>query len=448
VANATASIALPSGPDPRSALRRLRGGFGGAVTLPGEPGYDELRRPLDPALDPRPAIVAEATGARDVQAAVVAAREGDLAVAVQATGHGQHLSYDGGLLIDTSTMATVLVDPDRQTARVGPGATWGQVIAAAAPFGLAPVSGSSPSVGVTGFTLGGGLGWLSREYGFAADSVVRAEVVTAAGRRISVSAGEHPDLFWALRGGGGGFGLVTSLEFRLHPVERVYAGTSYFAAERAAETLAAYREWVEDAPDAVSSAILITRLPDSAEVAPALRGEPVLALRLMHAGDPDEAERVIAPLRAAAGPALVDGFRVAPYAGVAMGGTPPRHLDLLERLADPVIDFLVEAVSDDGLGISTVEVRHWGGAMARPAADAGPVGHREVPFSVIADVADPALVETLRPHATGGSFLNFLSDTDRTAAAHAPADLSRLSAVKASYDPDNVFRLNHTVLPG
>jgi FAD/FMN-containing dehydrogenase len=152
-------------------------------------------------------------------------------------------------LVNTSAMSAVLVDPDRRIARVGPGATWGQVVAAAAPFGLAPLSGSAPSVGVTGYTLGGGLSWLSRKHGFAADSVVRADVVSAEGELISTSADEHPDLFWALRGGGGNFGLVTGLEFRLHPVARVYAGTSYFQLERTAEVLTRYRDWVDDAPD-------------------------------------------------------------------------------------------------------------------------------------------------------------------------------------------------------
>jgi FAD binding domain/Berberine and berberine like len=422
-----------------STLRRLRRTFDGTVHLPGEASYDELRRPLNAALDPRPAIVARPTSASDVQAAVIAAREGDLPIAVQATGHGLHTSYDGGLLLNTSGMRPVHVDPERRTARVGPGATWGQVIAAAAPFGLAPLSGSSPSVGVTGFTLGGGVGWLSRRYGFAADSVVRAEVVTATGQRLTASADRHADLFWALRGGGGGFGLVTELEFRLHPVERVYAGTSYFPIERAAETLAAYRGWVEDAPDEISTAVLLTRVPDSEQRA--------LAIRLMHTGEPAEAERLIEPLRAAAGPALLEGFRPAQYGGVAMGGTAPRHLDLLERLSDPVLDFLVEAATDEGLGISTIEIRHWGGAMGRPAADAGPVGHRDVPFSVIADAADPALADTLRPHATGGSFLNFLSDRSRTASAYTPGDQRRLSEVRTAYDPDDVFRFGHRVAP-
>jgi FAD/FMN-containing dehydrogenase len=286
---------------------------------------------------------------------------------------------------------------------------------------------------VTGFTLGGGVGWLSRKHGFAADSVVRAEVVTAAGQRITASADRHADLFWALRGGGGGFGIVTELEFRLHPVTRVYAGTSYFPLERAAETLAVYRDWVESAPDELSTAILLTR--------------EALGIRLMHAGEAAEAERLIEPLRAVAGPALVDGFRTQPYAAVAIGGTAPRHLDLLPRLPDAVVDFLVEAVRDEGLGISTIELRHWGGAMARPAADAGPVGHRGVPFSVIADSAEPALVGTLRPHATGGTFLNFLADTTRTASAYAQSDHRRLGEVKATYDPDDAFRLNHRIPP-
>jgi hypothetical protein len=226
---------------------------------------------------------------------------------------------------------------------------------------------------------------------------------------------------------------VTELDFRLHPVTRVYAGTSYFPLERAAETLAVYRDWVESAPDELSTAILLTR--------------DALGIRLMHAGEAAEAERLIEPLRAAAGPALVDGFRTEPYAAVAIGGTAPRHLDLLPRLPDAVVDFLVEAVRDGGLGISTIELRHWAGAMARPAADAGPVGHRGVPFSVIADSAEPALVETLRPHATGGTFLNFLADTTRTASAYTPSDHRRLGEIRANYDPDDVLRLNHRIPP-
>jgi FAD/FMN-containing dehydrogenase len=434
-------------PSVGAALSGLRRRFEGAVYRPGERGYDALRRPLNPSLDPRPAIVAEPRRASDVQAAVIAARDGGLPVAVQATGHGLHRAYRGGLLLNPSAMSTVLVDPDRRIARVGPGATWGKVVAAAAPFGLAPVSGSSPSVGVTGFTLGGGVGWLSRKHGFAADSVVRAEVVTAAGELISADSDEHPELFWALRGGGGGFGLVTALEFRLHPVARVYAGTSYFPVERATDTLVRYREWVQEAPEETSTAVLITRLPDSIEVPEALRGRRVLGLRLMHIGEPAEAERLLEPLRAAAGPAVAEGFRSARYGDVAMGGTPPRHLELFRELPASVVEALVEAGRAESSPISTVEIRHWGGAMAHPGPDAGPVGHRDAPISVIADGSDPALIETLRPDATGGSFLNFLSDTGETAKAYTPGDYRRLREVKSSYDPDNVFRTGHTIAP-
>jgi FAD/FMN-containing dehydrogenase len=406
--------------------------FEGTVHRPGDPGYEELRRPLDPALDPRPDVVVEALTARDVQAAVLAARDRGLPVAVQATGHGGRVAYRGGVLVSTAAMSSVLVDPDRRIGRIGPGARWADVIAAAAPFGLAPVSGNAPDVGVTGFTLGGGLSWLSRLHGFAADNVLRAEVVTADGRLVVADRDRHADLFWALRGGGGGFGIVTSLELRLHPVERVYAGTSYFFLEQAAETLAVYRDWVDQAPRELSTAVLLTQLD----------GRPALALRLMHAGSAEEAERLIAPLRAAAGPALADGFRETTYAGAAMGGTPPRHLDLVDDLPDAAIDFFVEAVADDGIGAGTIEIRHWGGAIADGD---GPVGGRDTRFSAIADSADPALAETLRPHATGGKFLNFLADTTATERAYAPRDLPRLRAIRAAYDPDDVFRLGHAV---
>src|SRR4051794_1667166 len=227
-----------------AAVRRLRRSFAGSVLVPGDDRYDAARRPWRPGLDPRPVMVAEAQDAADVRAAIVTAREHDLPVAVQATGHGTIVPSDGGVLIKTSRMAGVLVDPGRRIARAGPGARWRDVIAAAAPFGLAPLSGTAPSVGVAGYTLGGGVGWLSRRYGFAADSLVRAEVVTADGRVRTASADRHPDLFWALRGGSGNFGVVTSLEFRLYPVAQVYAGTAYFPIGRAGETLARFRDWV------------------------------------------------------------------------------------------------------------------------------------------------------------------------------------------------------------
>jgi FAD/FMN-containing dehydrogenase len=415
------------------AARRLRRTLTGAVHLPGEPGYDAHRRPLHETIDPRPAMVVQAAGAADVRAAVVAAREHDLPLAVQATGHGTHVPADGAVLVKTTALATVLVDPDRAVARVGPGAVWGDVLAAAAPFGLVPLSGSSPDVGVAGYTLGGGIGWLARRHGFAADSLLRAEVVTADGGIVTASADEHPDLFWALRGGGGGFGVATALELRLHPVARVYAGTALFAIDHAADTLARYRDWIADAPDALSTAVLLTRGPD---------GERVLAIRAMYAGEADEARRLLAPLFAAAGPALADGMRPMRFADAQMGGTAPKQLELLHDLPDAVVDALVAAEA-----APTVEVRHWGGAMARPAAGAGPVGGRDAALSVILDAPLPEAAAALAPHATGGSFLNFLADPARTETAYAAADWAALRAVKAAYDPDELFRVGHRVSP-
>jgi FAD/FMN-containing dehydrogenase len=415
-----------------AATRALRRALHGRLHRPGDPEYDARRRGFSPALDSRPAMVVEALGAADVRAAVGAARDYDLPFAVQGTGHGTHVPCDGGILVRTGAMATVLVDPDRRVAHVGAGARWADVLAAAGPFGLAPLSGSDPSVGVAGYTLGGGLGWLARRHGFAADSLRRAEVVTAEGGLVTASADEHPDLFWALRGGGASFGVVTAMEIALHPVERVYAGTAYFAIERAAETLARYREWIATAPDALSTAVLLTRLGD----------RRVLAIRAMHVGEPAEAERLLAPLRAVAGPALRDDMRVSRFADAAMGGTAPRHLDLFETLPDGAIDTLVAAGEH-----ATVEVRHWGGAMSRPAPDAGPVGQRSVRLSAIVDAPAPGLAAALARYATGGSFLNFLADPARTETAFTAANLRRLREVKRAHDPDEVFSVGHAIAP-
>jgi FAD/FMN-containing dehydrogenase len=412
----------------------------GQVYGPGDDGYDERRRALNPAVDHRPMAVVDAATVADVRTAVDAARQQNLPIAVQATGHGTHAAVDGGILLRTGSMSAALVDPDRRTARVGPGARWSQVLAAAARFGLAPLSGSSPSVGVTGYTIGGGMGWLARRYGLAADSVVRADVVTADGRLLTATADRNPDLFWALRGGGGNFGVVTSLEFRLYPVPSVFAGFAYFPASGAGEFLTRYRHWAADAPDAMSTAVVLRTMPNTDDVPPAVRGRRVLLLKAMYAGPADAARRVLAPLRSAAGHALHDDMRPMTYADAAMGGTPARYLDFFPTLTEPVIDALVRLES-------TVEIRHWGGAIARAGADAGPAAHRAAPFSVIVDEVVPGLPETLGPSAIGGSFLNFLSDTGRTATAFTPENHRLLRVVKAAYDPKNVFHVGHNIRP-
>jgi FAD/FMN-containing dehydrogenase len=410
--------------------------------LPGHPEYDQQRRAINPALDPRPSAIAEASGIADVQEAVRMARDEGLRLAIQSTGHGTHVAARGGVLLKTSRMATVLVDPERRVARVGAGATWGQVLAAAAPFGLAPLSGSSPSVGVAGYTLGGGVGWLSRLHGFAADSLLRVALVSADGDLVIADRHQEPELFWALRGGGGNFGVVTGLELELFPVDKVYAGTTYFDIERAPDTLGRYADWLAEAPPELSTALLLMRMPETPDVPQQVRGRRVLALRAMYAGDAEDAERALAPLRAVAGVALLEGFANTRFADARMGGTPPRRLELLNGLPDALIEPLVSAIEDERA--STIELRHWGGAMAHGD---GPVGHRSAPLSLIADAADAELGDAVRPWATGGSFLNFLSDTSRTATAYTLENYARLRDVKAEWDPDNFFSFGHSIPP-
>jgi FAD/FMN-containing dehydrogenase len=390
----------------------------GPIFLPGDAEYDSGRRALNPALDPHPAAVLRAAGTADVRAAVLASRRLGLPFAVQATGHGTHVAHDGALLVRTGAMSSVLVDPDRRTARVGPGARWGDVLRAAAPFGLAPLSGSSPDVGVTGYTLGGGLGWLARAYGLAADSVLRARVVTADGSVRTVDAEHHPDLFWALCGGGGAFGVVTSLEFRLHPVSQVYAGTVTFGRERAAETLACYRQWIERAPDELSTALLLTR-------------DGSLVIKAMYVGDGHRGRRLLEPLWQVAGPARRDDMRMVGYSRAAMGGTLARTFDQVRTLGDDLIAALV-AEPD-----ATVEIRHWGGRIAR---DTGAAAHRDAPLSVILDaVPTPRVSEALARNGLASSFLNFLGDRSRIATAFTAGNWAALRAIKATYDPENVF---------
>lgn len=356
----------------------------------------------------------QATTPSDVRRAVLAARARGLRVAVRATGHGTLAEPPSGtLLIDTSGMRTVLVDPDRRSARVGPGATWGEVIAAAAPFGLAPVSGTNATVGVTGFTFGGGHGFLSRKYGLGADNLVRADVVTADGELLTAREDRRSELFWALRGAGGNFGVATSLEVRLHPVREVFGGVARFDRGLAPHLLARFAEYAM--PDALNVSVVVT--PDA------------VALRGVYAGGADDAWRALAPLFLAE--PFEDTFRAMPYAETGtIGGTAPRRFELMR---DVPVDALLRTADT----AAAVEVKRWGGAIARGRT---PAGHRQVPFSVTVDGED---VAPLAPHVTGGSFLNFLKDTARTRDAYTPADHVRLVELKHAYDPDNVFGVGH-----
>jgi FAD/FMN-containing dehydrogenase len=376
-------------------------------------------------------MIVDASTASDVRKAVLTARESNLSFAVYATGHGGAMpDREDVVVARTGGMGGVLVDPDRRTAWVGPGTRWGEVIAAAAPFGLAPLSGTSPTVGVIGYTLGGGMGWLSRRYGFAADSVVRAEIVTADGVVRTVSADREPDLFWAIRGGGANFGAVTGLEFRLYPVSTVHAGMATFPLERAADVLACYRDSAASLPDELNATVVLTR--DS------------VAIRGMYAGSAEDARRALAPLWRVAGTPIVDGWRTMPYTeSGTIGGTTPQAFNLLADLPDTVLSSAIAAAQ---AGANAVEVRYWGGALARPDAHAGPIGHRDVPFSIVIDGPDE-VAAPVAAHATGGSYLNWLHAPSRTHTAYTATDYARLRELKLAYDPENLFGLAKNIPP-
>jgi len=402
----------------QSIQARLRGRFTGPVLVPGTDEYNEERKSLNPAVDARPAAIVRAESAADVRAVIETAGRLDLPLAVQATGHGTHVPVNGGLLVKTGAMARVLIDPDRRVASVGPGARWGDVLKAASPCGLAPLSGSSPSVGVTGYTLGGGLGWLARKYGFAADSVLRAEVVLADGRIVTASPDRNADLFWALRGGGANFGVVTRLDFRLYPVSKVYAGTVTMPLD--GSLVALYRDWAMRARDEMSTALMVR--PDS------------LMLKVMYAGPAAVAQKLLRPFFSVA---VASDLRSVRYADAAMGGTPARYMDHLPSLSDEAIAQVL------AIKAPNVEIRHWGGALARLGD--GPAGHRSAPFTVIVDT--PGVSDGLRPFGIGGTFLNFLSDPSRADSAYTAANFRQLQQIKASYDPSNFFRVNHNIPP-
>lgn len=450
------------------ALRTLRRSFAGGIAVPGDAGYDSERLGWERSIDSRPAIVATAASVADVQAAIVAAREYGLPLAVQATGHGTVVASDGALLLKTSQLATVEIDPYRRTARVGPGTVWSQVNGAAASHGLAALAGRCATVGVTGYTLGGGTGWLSRKFGYAADSVVRAEVVTADGRLVHASANENPDLFWALRGGGGNFGVVTSLEFRLYPAAQLFAGMSLYPLNRAFETLATYRQWAREEPDEMNSAVLLMRFPPHPAVPEQFRGKRFLTIRAFYLGGAEEGRQVLAPLLDAAGPPLLDGFamRSFPQASAAANGpdVPPiaarQYVELFHDVPDDAIHAMIDAAGEGVPSpLAFVELRHWGDAMAKPGPEAGPAGARDVPFSVMAVApyqADErarveAFVDTLatrlQPYATGGSFLNLQMDRTWTRTAFTAENYARLVQAKRAWDADNFFHLNHNIAP-
>ena len=455
--------------DTTAALDELRLRLGGAIYEPGDAEYEDTCSLFNAIVEKRPRFVARCSAPDDVVAALAFAREHRLDVAVRAGGHsvtGRSLCEDG-LVLDVRGMSDVEVDPQRRVARVGGGATWGAVDRATQAHGLATTGGRVSTTGVAGLTLGGGSGWLERKHGLACDNLLAADLVTADGRLVRASAEENPDLLWALRGGGGNFGVVTALELRLHPVgPEVYGGLLMYPADQGRELLRRWRDVMRDAPEELSLAFAYIRAPaDDPDVPAQLRGRLTAIVAGMHAGSSADGERALRPIREL-GPAALDAFGPVPYADLQSSlDDPPGFrnywtVELLPDLPDPVVDLLhTQALEMPGSAPQIFCVA-WGGAVARN--DDGPLAGRDARFAVHPlmlweDPADDERVmawgrrfrDAVSKHATGVSYLNFTGDEEpaRVRAQYRPGAGDRLARIKAAWDPENVFRAVGNVAP-
>jgi FAD/FMN-containing dehydrogenase len=440
------------------ALYQLRHALRGHVYDPGEPEYEDACTLFNAMVEKRPRHVARCSHPHQVSAALAFARTRGLRVAVRGGGHsvaGLSLVEDG-LVIDVRGLSEVVVDPVRRVARVGGGATWAQLDAATQEHGLATVGGRVSSTGVAGLTLGGGSGWLERKHGLTVDNVLAIELVTASGEPVRASADEHPELFWALRGGGGNFGVVTAIELQLHPVgPEVLAGLVLHPRDRARDLLRLFRDVMAEAPDELSLAFVFLTDED---------GQPAVAVAGMHCGGLGDAEVALAPLRAYGPPAL-DAFEPMPYAAFQSSlDDPPGYrnwwtAEFLDDLGDEAIDAICALAGDLPAGPAQIFIPAWGGQVARGAE--GPLTGRDARFVVHPlllweDAADDERNiaygrrwrDAMAPYRTGATYLNFVGEEgeDRVRAAYGP-HYDRLARVKAGWDPDNLFRATGNVRP-
>jgi FAD/FMN-containing dehydrogenase len=443
-----------------SSRERLAREIAGQVFDGRDPAAAPETAAFNTAITHRPEVVVAAASAHDMAAAVRYANDQGLQVAVQATGHGAHEPSHDTVFVSTKGMRGVSVDPVARVARVQAGARWRQVIDAAVPHQLAPLSGSTSTVGVVGYTLGGGLGHLARRRGFAADHVRSVELVTAGGGITTVTAESDPELFWAVRGGQSGFGLVAALEFDLIPVSQFFGGAMIFPAPAIERVLHAFAAWAPTMPEEVTTSVALTRLPDIEQVPPPMRGVVTLSLRFGFTGSPAQGERLLAPMRQVAAPVL-DSVGPMSFAAVdRIHMDPPEPLPavtrggLLHSMPAGVVDTVLEMAGPDvDVPLAVVEIRLMGGALARPPEVPNAVPGRDGAFSLVvvapappplhgaAHAATARVVDSLEPWSTGTALVNFVGDGGPSELRTAwTADvLERLRRVKATVDPHDVF---------
>jgi FAD/FMN-containing dehydrogenase len=446
-----------------TAIKELQASLRGPLLQPADPGYETARRVDNAMIDRRPALIARCAGVADVLAAVRFARARDLPVSVRAGGHNVagNAICEGGLVIDVSSLKGVRVDPVARTVRAEAGVTWGELDAETQAFGLATTGGVISTTGIAGLTLGGGVGWLNGRFGLACDNLIAADVVTADGRLLHASEQEHADLFWGLRGGGGNFGIVTSFEYRVHPLgPMLLSGPVFHPAARAREVLRFYREFSAGEPDELTTYAGLLTGPD---------GAPLVGVVPCYAGPPDQGEKVVERLRKF-GPPAVDMIGAMPYVAVQRmfnDAFPPGRYNywkssLAPELTDQLLDTIVEHMARVPSPHSAVMLEHYHGAYSRPTPTATAYSHRRPTYDVviIANWTDPAdnarniawtreLFAAVQPQLSAAAYVNFLDGdegAERVRAAYGQ-NYDRLVALKRTYDPTNFFRMNQNIRP-
>ncbi len=446
----------------------LPGACDGAVHLPADPGYDAARLPWNVAVDQRPAAVAYPTDVREVQQVVRAAAAAGLRVAPQSTGHNAGPLVAQGLedvvLLRTSAMTGVTVDPVRRIARVEGGALWMHATDAAGDHGLAALHGSSPDVGIAGYSLGGGIGWYARKLGLASNSLTAVELVAADGEHVRADAHRNPELFWALRGGGGSFGVVTALEFRLYPVETAYAGMLIWDVTRAEQVLRTWARWAPSAPDEVTTSLRVLNLPPLPDIPEMLRGRSVVVIDGAHLGSDGQAQDALGELRSLA--PEIDTFARVPARSLVRlhmdpeGPTPGvSDTAMLDALPDEAVDaFLAEVGPGSTSSLLSSELRQLGGALGRSADDAGALARLEAQFVLlgVAIAASPELGEAgerdarrltaaLAPWSNERSYLNFAEGAVDPRTGYPERTWLQLKAIRSAVDPHGLFVGNHRI---
>ena len=451
-------------------IEDLRAGVRGTVIGPNNEGYEEARRVYNAMIDRRPAAIVRTANAGDVMTALRAARDSELDVAVRGGGHSVpgFGTCDGGIVIDLSAMRSVRVDPVGRMARAEGGATWGDFNAATHAFGLATTGGIISTTGVAGLTLGGGIGYLARGHGLSVDNLVSADVVLADGRFVIASEREHDELFWALRGGGGNFGVVTSLEFAMHPLVDVYGGPMFFELSEAETILRAYREIIADAPEELGAFPAFQIAPPLPFIPEDRHGDTLIAIVACWAGPLEEGENALKPFHDVA-PVVAEHVGLMPYPALnsAFDALLPPGMQhywkaaFVKELTDDAIAAHVTHGPDVPFVSSTMHVYPINGAAHRVAPDATAFGHRDANFAmVIAGIwPDPRDNErniewvrdyyaAIAPHSEKGAYVNFLAGDDQARVRESyGANYARLAEVKRAYDPDNVFHLNQNIRP-